>query len=730
MALQRNGSEPVLDNTRVDNIVNQLGTVDELPTLSLDIPDSEIIKNLNLRINDSMDYWNNPSGYNLKNKRAENTRFHLGLTEERGLYKHQKQYRENQIFVGEESIIAYVTAQIAGPVVVPSSSEKLSKLFAADLEKGIKAYCEENDFDKIVEISVRNMLNKYVAIIKLRYDADRKEIVSEAIDPDHVVLDKNTALGANPGFVCHVLKMSVEEMCSMFPKKQEAIYKKLGIVRRTPKQMSQEIAVREVALTYYNKKNEPIEAIIWYFDDLVLEKDRNPNWLYASESKNLLKYPKKPYIFGNLINYGTHLIDNTSPVEQAIGQQEQLTKRGRQISEVADKSNGTLVISTDSGLSKDDAQNLIRDPNQKIMIKTMGQSVADLVHQIDPQTLPDFVVQDKLDARMQVGNIMGAPTDFTGSQADDGDPTLGEVMVKKNQAAGRQDMVVRAITRMTKHYYEYLVQMMIVYYEEDHNFVFDSGDGEFDFITLKRSLIEEGIRVKASKPASPDRSRIEAIALGLLKDQNISKLDAYKMLMLDSPQQLYDNWAKEQADPMSLARDTMDTVDQSEAYVAYQDIMAGKKVEVKENPDREYILSLRKLMINDKFLNAKKSDQKKFMDYVNKCIDSLQTRTSLDEMADQDLEELRPQVPIQPPQPQQPMMPGQQPGAQMPGQPPMGQPGMPQPMPMQQPPMMPPTMGAAPMMPPPQVQAPPMAPTPASVFATGPPPPPGMPPMV
>jgi hypothetical protein len=724
MAVNYDRTSPVYDNNNVDNISEQSGVIDKLPSLSLDIDDSEIIRNLDYRINESRDYWDDAKGFDLKNTRNENIRYYLGKIDEKGLYKHQKPYKENQIFLGEESITSYVTAQIAGPVVIPASREDRSKLFAGDLEKAIKAHGEDVvDLERIIELVVHNIRLKRLGVIKLWFDknyGDKGEIVCEAINPEHIIVDKNATLGSNPAFVCHVLKMSVEDCLGRYPKKRDDIMKKLGIQRKTPKQMSQELAIREVWVTHY-KNNEPVEGVVWYFEDLVLEKDRNPNWLYASEGKNLLKFAKKPFIFGNLVNLGDHLIDDTTPVEQAIEQQKVLNRVGRQILEVAAKANGMLVISTDSGLTKDDAQNLTGDPNQKLVIKTNGQAVDQLVHQIEAQQLPDFIANSKLDARIQVGNLLGAPTDFTGSQADDGDPTLGEVMVKKNQSSGIQDKMVRAITRMMGDYYEYLTQMFIVWYDEDHSFVHDAGNGDFDYITLNRDLIEKGIRVKSGKPASPDRSRVEAVTMKLLEQKAISLLDAYKQLQLDNPQQLYDNWAKQNADPMSLARDVITAVDESEAYVVYQDIMSGQKVQPKENPTKEYILSLRKLMINDAFLNpdkGKRKYQKVFMDYVNACIDSLEQRAELDAVG-QDPEQLRPQVPLQPPQPQMPMqqpgmmpqpqmggMPPQMPGAQpmMPPQQPM-QPPMGQPMPMQQPPM-----------------------TPASVFATPPPQAPPAPP--
>lgn len=711
MSVQYDRTAPIYDNTTVDNISQQSGVIDTQPSLSLDIEDSEIIQNLNLRINESRDYWDDAKGFDLKNTRNENVRYFLGKVDEKGLYRHQKPYKENQIFLGEQAVNSYTTAQMAPPIVIPASKTDRSKLFASDLERAIKSHGEDVvDLERIIELCVRNIRLKRISVIKFRYDQSfgaKGDVISESVNPEHIILDKNTPLGGNPDFVCHVRKMSVDEILSTWPKKKSEIMKKLGIQRRTAKQMTQELAVREVWVTHY-KNSKPVEGVVWYFEDLVLEKDRNPNWLYANEKQNLLKYPKKPFIFGNLINLGDHLIDDTTPVEQAIEPQKVLNRVGRQILEVAGKANGLLIISTDSGLTKDDAQNLTGDPNQKLVIKTGGQAVENLVHQIEAQQLPEFVANLKMDARMQIGNLLGAPTDFTGSQADDGDPTLGEVMVKKNQSSGIQDQMVRAITRMLKEYYQYLVQMFIVWYDEEHSFVHDSGDGEFDYITLKRGLIEEGIRVKAGKPINPDRSRIEAIILKLLEKEAISLLDAYRLLQLDSPQQLYDNWAKQKADPMTLARDALNIVDESEAFVIFKDIMDGKKVQEKDNPTKEYILSLRKLMINDEFLKANSGKQKAFIDYVTKCLDSLEVREQLDQAGQEDPtgQNLNPQVPL-PPLP--PPMPAQMPG--MPQQPPMGQSGMPMP---GQPPM------GMPMQPP----------TPSSVMAPQPvpaPPEPAMP---
>lgn len=696
MVLDTNQSGPFLGDTSVDDIVNQTGMIDSLSPLDIDIPDIEIIRNLNMRIQDSQAYWDSAKGFDLSARRNKNVRYHLGhQVDTSNLYRFQTPYVENELFVGLESIIAYTTAQQAQPEVYPAQDTDRSKIFATDLEKALMAHSQKFDLMAKFEVCVRNLALKQVGVIKFRYDADygkNGEIIPEAIDPSHVIFDKNAALGENPQFICHVIKMSASEACGRWPKKKQDIMDALGIKREGYKNMEQEIAISEVWLTHYDKQYKPQEAVVWYFGKVVLDKCKNPNWIYSDEDRNFLDTPLKPFILLNFINDGSHVIDNTTPFEQAINMQDILNKRGRQIMENADRANGTLVISTDSGLTKDDAQNLTGDPNQKLIIKTAGQKTSDMIYQVPPHDLPNYVIQDKMDARTTIHALLGTPSDFTGADNDGkGEETLGQSMLKKNQASGRQDAIVRSIDRFADRYFNYLTHMMAVHYDEKHFFVFNGGDGEFDHITISRDLFEDGIAVsvKAGTTLPFDKGRQEAVSLQLAKMGVISPLDLYKDLHMDRVQQRYDNWFKYKTSPEELARDAMDNIDDSAAYVAYTDIMNGKKAPEPKDPSREYVLSLRKLMISDEFMEAKKDRQKAFIVFVNRCIDSLELRTQLDQESQGDPEALRPQnqQPIQPAMPAAPM-----------GMPPQGQPqipGMQQNQPMM-PQGMPPQMAGSP----------------------------------
>jgi diacylglycerol kinase (ATP) len=130
-------TSPPLSDTKVDRLADvPTGQIDQLPSLSIDIPDSQIIRNLNNRIDDSIGYWDDPSGYNLRQSRNESMRFYLGKQNDvRSLYRFQTPYVENQIYIAEQSIVAYLTAQNPQPEVSPAQNNQQSKIFAADLEK-------------------------------------------------------------------------------------------------------------------------------------------------------------------------------------------------------------------------------------------------------------------------------------------------------------------------------------------------------------------------------------------------------------------------------------------------------------------------------------------------------------------------------------------------------------------------------------------------------------------
>lgn len=634
---------PYQDN-RVDNLRKQDGQIDLLPKLTTKLSPQEIIKALNDRIEDSIAYWDDMDGYNLRYARAQSTRMVLGKQIDTSkLYRYQIPYIDNEIHIAVDAILSYVTSQSPRAEVWPATDSEKSKIFSRDLEKAIHAHSDKFDLNRIFETAVYNLLINRVGIIKLYYDPEygqNGEIVPLALNADWVVFDKNAKLGEDPSFISETHKDSVEQLIYMFPDKKEEIFQSLSIKKGTKRQLSAEVVWREVHATVYDKWGKhPTEMVFCYMRDVMLDQYKDVNWIYSGENSNIrnfLDQHRKPYILINYLNDGTHVIDQTTPIEQAYSMQDVLNKRGRQIMENADTANGFLVFS-DEGLTSDDAENLTGDPNQKIVIKTQGRPIGDFVEQIEPHILPAFVVEDKQDLRATLHSLMATPAQVTGSNQTvaSEDQTLGEALMIKNQATARQDRLVRSIELAAKNYFNFLVQMMRVHYTDKHWFVYNGGDGQFDHIAISRASIEEGIMVtvRSGTTLPFDKSRSQSVALNLAKMGLISPLDLYKDLDMDRPQERYDNWVKWKTDPMQLVRDLENKEQDSKAYIEFIEIMNGKDPKPDESADTSHILTHRKQMISNEFLKAGRSKQTKMLKLVEIELRSLELRTSLDQLS-------------------------------------------------------------------------------------------------
>lgn len=672
------------------------------------ISDKRLIENINQRIEDSKAFFDDPEGFNLGVKRSENLRMYLGLqVDNADFYEQEEPYVENQIRGAVESIVAYCTARSPEPSVIPANDTPEAKKFASNLEKAMIAHSLEHDLRGLIEIMVRSWLLNQAAYLELEFDpnyGERGDIVPSIIPVDEIVIDKNAKYGQDPDNIVTYHKYNTQELIFTYPEKKKEIMDAMGITRLGRVNITQEVVIKKARFTYYADGHTQ-QGIAVYFDDLMLAKYKDINWLYGKP--NFLKTHSKNIIPLNVLSDGKHWVDFSNFLEDGIKMQKLLNVRGRQISLNADGSNGTKIVNAKaSGLTKEDAENLVPGPNKTIFLKRAkdGVPMREMFDIIPGQDLPQFVVNDKADMRQQIGNVLAVPMDQTNSDKSGDDPTLGEALIKKNNLNARQDQIVRAIDRFLYKYFNQLGQLMFVWYTEDHFFPYLDSDGSFESIVIKRYYFDDDMRVNVSggSTVAYDKNREQAIAMHFADKQQISMLDAFRITGLPNPQRLYDNWVKQQHSPFELAKDANAAVDDGNAYAEFLEFMNGKTPNMKDDASKDFILTLRKLMISDKFLKAPSKARNAFTKRFTEYLDNFELRESLDQLGQEGMDKVAPGQPVPPPmpdaqfqqmmQPAPPMAPPGAPGQPMPGQmPPPGQPGMP-PM-MGQPPMPPPPPG-------------------------------------
>lgn len=630
----------------------ETGELVELPVLSLDVKDKDLISNFKRWEDKAKEYWNNPVGYDLENKRKKNVNYYEGKQlDESRLYSYQVPYTQNELFIATETITAYTTSSEPSAEVLPEDDSIQSKVMAESLEWGLNVHSEKYKLAEKLEKAERNMYLKYLGVIKLYYDANLDDIVPVVVDPENIVVDSSCKLGDNPLFICETCKATFQQLINLFPEKKEELMKCVGRTRMSNKLMSDIYAYKEVWFTQIDENGET-ECVAWYLDDLLLGKSKNPNYIYKEEGVQLTNFnPRcmKPYVFFNYMNDGKHLVDNTSPFEQAIPLQDALNKRGRQIIENADTANSILVFKSGS-IDTDEAENITRDPNQILILQTQGdQPVQSAFGEIASHLLPNYVMNDKQELKNSIHEIMGTPSQFRGAQDRGGAGTLGEAKMMQSQAGGRQDAIIRALDRGLDDYYQLLTQMMKVWYKNPKHFACKDNDGKFVFVELSREKIPDvaWVRVERGSFMKKDKARSEQIAMDLAQLGLIDPYNLFKDLGMKNADSRYDTLVKFKMSPDSLTAELRAENQNRQAYIDFACIMNGQDVKGHDDVDAEHILAHRTQITTDRFLYADPERQKAMIAHIQEEVYLLSNRVKLQEASMQGLL-LDPNMPITP----------------------------------------------------------------------------------
>lgn len=676
--------------------LQETGLKNELPTLTVDSPDRELIQNFQRWERDAQAYWDSPSGFDLKNKRKKNTDYYLGKQVDRDkLYDFQVPFVDNELFVATQVVSAYITSSNPTAEVRPENDSTQSTVMADELEWGLNVHSEIHDLSSKIKQVALNAFTKYVGIIKLYWDEDAQDVVPTVVDPERVVFDRYCKQGENPLFICETCEATFQQILNMFPEKRDEIMSKLGRSRMTSKLQNSIYVYKEVWFTQIDDDGET-ECVAWYMDDLILGKSKNPNFLYDKKGVQIVNVPdriKKPYVLFNFVNDGSHLIDRTSQFEQAIPQQDILNKVGRQIIENADTANSVLVARSNS-ITSEEAENITRDPRQVLLLNVeRGEPLSNAYGTIDPHLLPNYVLNLYQQAKNAIHELIGTPAQFRGSDDARNVGTLGEAQMMKAQASGRQDDLVKALERGLDSYFKLLAQMMKVYYTSPKFFACRDNDGKFIQVELSRERIPETawVSVEHGSTVKQDKNRLENIAMSLANMGLIDPYNLYKMINLKNPDKLYETLVKFKMSPDSLSDEVRQQNQNRLAYIDFACIMNGEKVEPHDDIDAEHILAHRAQITTDKFLYANQDRQKEMVAHIQGEVFKLSQRVKLEEASMQGML-VDPNIPVTPevpepmPQPEQPqpeqglgqgmpqqgMTPEQLMGAQ-----PSGQPNMP-----------------------------------------------------
>ena len=410
-------------------------------------------------------------------------------------------YADNIIFEALETFLPIATRQNPEPVVDGDNTEEGQKVAFAT-QKMLARVADEQSLKMKVKDAVRNWALYFVGVLKVGFSSLENDLTIASLRPQKLVLDPEgtiTVQGRYTGdFIGEVRKEVAYSLIRKFPGKkkyiEDYVHGMLGTM----------VPYMEWWTNDY---------VFWTLGEEVLDKQKNPHWNYPEEKgikdefgnpvldeqgqarmealpeKNHLPYPQFPYFFLSMYSLGKRPFDVTSLIEQNISNQDMINKRVRQIDKNADNANNGLAVSGDFFTKEEAAQVAAALRNGGAVWVPRGPASGG-VAKIQADALPNFIYQNLSDMRSELRNIFGTlGSTPAGTQAEQ--TVRGKIIVQQQDASRVGGGITEYIEQLADSVYNYLVQLMYVYYDEPHVASVLGKDNAREIVELSKRELEQ-----------------------------------------------------------------------------------------------------------------------------------------------------------------------------------------------------------------------------------------------
>lgn len=487
---------------------------------------------------------------------------------------------DNAIFRNIETLIPIATSRRPELTVTPAIKNEETRDFASSVKRIDETEWETyQGMQTLVGRGIRNHQMNFIAVFQLGYDPEEDKFWTEEIYAKDLVIDRYGRFLAR-----YIKDQTIGDLLKKFPDKKDTIIAELGLP-------TSELGLKnhlDSSVEYVEAWTD--EVVGWKLNNIVLGVEKNPHFDYVGEEYkgepqidettgaevpttqkvyfNYFKKPKMPFLFLTYFNRGIQVIDDTSLIEQAIGPQDWINKRKRQIGANADSMNGHWISSGDY-ISQEEFDKVQGGVDEKIWLEN-GMPSQGILH-VTGTALPDFIYTDLLDSRSVVDNLMGTHSTTRGEAS--GNATATQDIMQKDQDFGRVDGYIRdGIETLAQKWYEYMYHMYLVYKVEETNIAIpDDDDFESDNVIFSRENVplffkKDGtielvpLIFKVKQGSTLPRDEVsEVIKADKMKD-SISPIDYFKKLGEANPRELTKNMLLWTEDPYSFFKDDQDVM--------------------------------------------------------------------------------------------------------------------------------------------------------------------------
>lgn len=533
--------------------------IDQAPPFAMPIDDTVLLSIVKTKIKDAEAFAEDK--LKLKARRKTNEEFYLGKQlDESQLFAWQIPYKDNLIWQNLEIRLAIAVGKMPDIIATPPDDDPKSKKRAADIEKALEIKVKSTMTRNLLKAGLRHRELYLLGCVKCRWDAQKGkhgDYTYDLVRPDRLVIDPTATIpydgftSDNMEFIGEWIEEPVGVVLAKFPNKRNELMQELGIIRGTDRQMITKIRYLEFWFTWYDKTGQCMEGVGWKYNDLILDKRKNPyydieGYQYATGKpddngdplietvyRNHFECPRKPYIFITYQNLGKSVYDDTSSVEQAIPLQKMINKGGRQITEIAERAVPKLAFAG-KYITKEDARRTTNDPDEHLWFEE-ADDINQAVKEI-PAAPPAPVLlanqqhnQAQLDSKFSTHSVTRGET--TPSESG-----VSKQITREGDLTVADDLNATAVERAMFEIANWATQMMRVMYHEPHTITNSGKDKNLERVTIHRDMIDPGLGITVSSSAV-DKDERRAQALDLAARKAIDPMTLFEDLEAPNPKE-------------------------------------------------------------------------------------------------------------------------------------------------------------------------------------------------
>lgn len=456
------------------------------------------------------------------------------------------QVQANRVFVNTEAVINSLIANPPGINILPAGESKEAQDFARKLENYFRKKYNDLNIKETMRMGYRNLYFARFFCVKAFWNPQINDFDFRTVDPRKVRVSKYARKEQDTEFAIEEIEDNICSVCERFPKKKEDIMKKSGF---SGGNAESEMYIKNPDIKY--KEAWIGDYIVFKYDNIILDTIKNPYWdwegirvteeeemqLIGNEQQpalegearrvllqqikveqdqrqpqeaqevegvegqvqpeaqqyktyyyNYFDNPRKPYIFGTILNNENSPIGRTDFITLSSELQRGIDKRKMDIDENCDLMLGIVKVDA-SVMGKSDAQR-IRWETRGII---WGKGVATGVTRETGPALPQMVFDDMLDSRQEIDNIMAASSAFKGER--EGQETKAGRLALIQQSYLRLNELVQLGDYIYKEIFSWGMQMIKTRYTEYHQTEMTNKEGDREVIELIQDDIQMGNKV-------------------------------------------------------------------------------------------------------------------------------------------------------------------------------------------------------------------------------------------